>query len=350
VTESFHEFAMGLQTDADGNFLYTKGARHGKPAVVPHHGTLLRVSKDGSRTDILATGFRAANGVCVNPDGTFFLTDQEGHWVPKNRINRVRPGKRFFGNMWGYTDVTDRSDAAQEEPICWITNRFDRSPAELVWVQGKGWGGLDGALLNLSYGHGKVYVVPHERAGDGMQGGMVALPLPPFPTGVMRGRFHPADGHLYLCGMYAWAGNQQAPGGLYRIRATGKPAHLPVGYHVTRDGLALTFSDPLRPDAAADPHNFGLKVWDLARSAKYGSDHLNERPLRVTAAKLSADRRTVALTVPDLRPTRGLELWYTVRGADGREVDGLLHGSARRIGGRTDPARPVAAPGEPPVQ
>ena len=45
---------------------------------MPQHGTLLQVSKDGSKTDILATGFRAPNGVCVNPDGTFFLTDQEG--------------------------------------------------------------------------------------------------------------------------------------------------------------------------------------------------------------------------------------------------------------------------------
>ncbi|MFO0811465.1 MAG: DUF6797 domain-containing protein [Gemmataceae bacterium] len=332
VTESFHEFAMGLQTDADGNFIYAKGARHGKPAVVPHHGTLLRVSKDGSHTDILATGFRAPNGVCVNPDGTFFVTDQEGHWVPKNRINWVRPGERFFGNLWGYTAVTDRSDAAQEEPVCWITNRFDRSPAELVRVASKGWGGLDGALLNLSYGAGKVYVVPHERIGDGMQGGMVALPLPPFPTGVMRGRFNPADGHLYLCGMYAWAGNQQAPGGLYRLRATGKPACLPVGYHVTADGLALTFSDPLDP-AAIDATNFGLKVWDLVRSERYGSPHVNERPLRVTAAALSADRRTVTLTIPELRPTRGLELWYSTRGADGRAVDGSLHGTVHRMGG-----------------
>lgn len=331
VTEHFHEFAMGLQTDASGNFVYAKGARHAKTAVVPQHGTLLRVSKDGSKTEILATGFRAPNGVCVNPDGTFFVTDQEGFWLPKNRINWVRPGNRFFGNLWGFTDITDPSDAAQEEPVCWITNRFDRSPAEMLWVNGKAWGGLDGALLNLSYGAGKVYVVPHEKAGDGMQGGMVALPLPPFPTGVMRGRFHPTDGHLYLCGMFAWAGNQQTPGGLYRIRATGKPACLPVGYHVTRDGLALTFSDPLHPDSTADVTNFGLKVWDLLRSEKYGSAHLNERPLKVTAAKLSADRRTVTLTIPDLKPTRGLELWYSVRGADGRPVDGLFHGTVHRL-------------------
>jgi hypothetical protein len=332
VTEHFHEFAMGLQTDAAGNFYYAKGARHAKSALVPQHGTLLRVSPDGSKTEIIATGFRAPNGVCVNPDGTFFVTDQEGHWVPKNRINWVRPGQRFFGNLWGYTDLTDPSDALQEEPVCWITNRFDRSPAELLWVDSPSWGGMNGALLNLSYGQGKAYVVPHERTGDLMQGGMVALPLPPFPTGVMRGRFHPTDGHLYLCGMYAWAGNQQVPGGLYRIRATGKPAHLPVGYHVTHDGLTLTFSDPLHPDSVADLHNFGLKVWDLLRSEKYGSPHINERPLRVTAARLSDDRRAITLTIPGLGPTRGLELWYSVRGADGREVDGSLHGSVRRLG------------------
>src|SRR5262249_5830744 len=64
VTEHFHEFAMGLQTDGDGNFYYAKGARHALKAVVPQHGTLLRVSKDGSSTTILATGFRAPNGVC----------------------------------------------------------------------------------------------------------------------------------------------------------------------------------------------------------------------------------------------------------------------------------------------
>ena len=79
--------------------------------MVPHHGTLLKVTPDGRQTDIIATGFRAANGVCVEADGTFWVTDQEGNWNPKNRINHVRPGG-FYGNMWGYHDVTDASDAA----------------------------------------------------------------------------------------------------------------------------------------------------------------------------------------------------------------------------------------------
>ena len=128
VTEHFHEFAMDLQTDSLGNFYYAKAARHGLPALVPHHGTLLRVSKDGMRTDILATGFRAPNGVCINADGTFFLSDQEGHWTPKNRINWVKRGG-FYGNMWGYHNVTDTSDTQWSRPFAgspttWIAPRL----------------------------------------------------------------------------------------------------------------------------------------------------------------------------------------------------------------------------------
>jgi putative heme-binding domain-containing protein len=108
VTEHFHEFAMGLQADPQGNFFHARGARHGLAAVVPQHGTLLRVAKDGESTAILATGFRAPNGVCVNSDGTFFLSDQEGFWTPKNRINWVQPGG-FYGNLWGYHDVNNQS-------------------------------------------------------------------------------------------------------------------------------------------------------------------------------------------------------------------------------------------------
>ena len=51
---------------------------------------LLKVSADGLKTEILASGFRAINGLWVEEDGTFFATDQEGHWTPKNRINWVR--------------------------------------------------------------------------------------------------------------------------------------------------------------------------------------------------------------------------------------------------------------------
>src|SRR5205814_9088627 len=99
VTEHFHEFAMGLQTDGEGNFYYTKAARHALDAVVPQHGTVLKVSKDGSKTEIICGGFRAANGFGLGPAGEMLASDQEGYWTPANRINLLRPGG-FYGNMW----------------------------------------------------------------------------------------------------------------------------------------------------------------------------------------------------------------------------------------------------------
>jgi putative heme-binding domain-containing protein len=324
VTEHFHEFAMGLQTDAQGNFYYAKSGRHALPALVPHHGTLLKVSQDGSKTEILATGFRAANGVCLNPDGTFFVTDQEGFWTPKNRINKVEKGG-FYGNMWGYTDITDSADSAMKQPLCWITNRFDRSPAELIWVPADTWGPLAGSLLNTSYGHGKIYIVPHETVKGQPQGGMCALPLPTFPTGVMRPRFHPTQGELYVCGMYAWAGNQTAPGGFYRVRYTGQPADLPVALKAKVGAVELTFTDPLDPASVREIKNYTIHVWGLKRSRNYGSKHIDERELKVSKASLSADGKTVRLEIPELAATWGMEIQYRLQSPEGRPIPGVIH-------------------------
>jgi hypothetical protein len=342
VTEHFHEFAMDLQTDAAGNFYYCKGGRHALPAVVPHHGTLLRVSKDGLQTTIVATGFRAANGVCVNPDGTFFLTDQEGHWTPKNRINWVVEGG-YYGYWWGYHQVTDPSDRAMKQPVCWITNAFDRSPAEMLWVESKQWGPLNGALLNLSYGTGKIFVVPFEKVhakkgtvplsskgqspfsqGE-MQGGMCQLPMPLFPTGVMRGRFHPGNGQLYCCGLFVWAGNREQPGGFYRVRYTGKPLWVPLALHARPRHLEVTFSAAVDPASATDPARYSLKAWSLRRSAQYGSEHYNEHPVSITAARVHADAKTVVLEIPELAPTQCMELKYFLRSPHGEPVEGVLH-------------------------
>lgn len=319
VTEHFHEFAMGLQVDDAGNFYYAKSARHAKVAVVPHHGTLLRVSPDGQRTDIVATGFRAANGVCLNPDGTWIVTDQEGHWNPKNRINYVREGG-FYGNMYGYHDVIDEANSAMEQPLCWITNRFDRSPAELLWVpeEADNWGTLRGTLLNLSYGYGMIYTVPHEIIDGQAQGGMCAFPVERFPTGIHRGRFHPKSHDLYVAGMFAWAGSQHADGGFYRLRPTATPSYLPVQLEARAGALTVTFSDPLPPVDAVT-----VTTWDLARTKNYGSKHLNEQQLSVTA--ISSDDRTLRLSIPDLRPTWGMEVRCAFANGEDRIIHNTIH-------------------------
>ena len=318
VTEHFHEFAMGLQVDGAGNLYYAKSARHAKNALVPHHGTLLRVSPDGERTDIVATGFRAANGVCLNPDGTWIVTDQEGHWNPKNRINYVKEGG-FYGNMMGYHDVTDSSDSAMEQPLAWITNAFDRSPAELLWVPENGnWGQLNGTLLNLSYGYGMAYVVPHEVLDGQAQGGLCAFPIDRLPSGIHRGRFHPVTHALFTAGMFAWAGSQRGDGGLYRIRRTENPAYMPTQLEARKRTLRIRFSDKLPARGT-----FRVTTWNLKRTKGYGSRHYDLKNLKVAGYAVRND--WLELEVPDLAPTWCMEINCEFENGVKRVIHNSIH-------------------------
>ncbi|MBI1831932.1 MAG: hypothetical protein HYR84_10835, partial [Planctomycetes bacterium] len=74
ITTNFHEFTFDLQTDPQGNFYFIKGGP-GRPGgrgwdkVTPHHGCVFKVSKDGSKLEVVARGFRAPNGMGVGPHG-----------------------------------------------------------------------------------------------------------------------------------------------------------------------------------------------------------------------------------------------------------------------------------------
>jgi len=325
VTEHFHEFAMDLQTDDEGNFYFAKAARHAKDGLVPHHGSIIKVSKDGSKSWRIANGFRAPNGVTVNGDGTFFASDQEGHWTPKNRINLIKQDG-FYGYMGSYVPGRDPED--YDPPVVWIHNSVDRSPAQQLWVTSDKWGPLKGSLINLSYGTGRLFTVPYEVVDGQPQGGVSRLPIGETPTGVMRGRFHPVDGQLYACGLFGWAGNKSKSGGFYRFRYTGKALHIPVEYSVSKKGVSLTFSEALDKESAADPGSYAAEMCNYRRTRGYGSrDYLvsdpnkqGRDPLEISKAILSSDGRTVTLQMPKLQKCMTLRIRYNIKGSKGESV------------------------------
>ena len=337
VTEHFHEFAMDLQLDAAGNLYYAKGARHAKDALVPQHGTIIKVSKDGSKSEIVAGGFRAPNGVLVNADGSFITSDQEGHWNPKNKINWVKPGG-FYGAMGAY-HAPDRRSNDFELPLCWIHNKVDRSPAEQLWVSSDKWGPLKGSLLSLSYGYGKVFSVLYENVGDIKQGGIVQLPLPEFPTGVMRGRFHPDDEQLYVCGLFGWSSNKTLPGGFYRIRYTGEPLHIPTKLHATETGVLIGFSNPLDRESAGNSQSYSIERWNYRRTPNYGSadyrvsdGRKGHDKLFASEVILSEDRKSVFLKIPDMKPAMQMEIKYNLMAEDGTWLSQFIHHTIHVLG------------------
>ncbi len=330
VTEHFHEFAMGLQVDEAGNFYYAKSGRHARDALIPQHGTLIKVSDEGKTSTILAQGFRAANGVCRNPDGSFYVTDQEGYWNPMNRINHVTEGG-FYGNMYGYGAPSDTTDSAMIPPLCWIDMRYDRSPSELLWAESEQWGPLNGSLLNISYGYGRVFQVLHEEVEGVKQGGMIQLPLPDFPSGLVRGRFHPDDGQMYACAMTAWATSQvlQA-GGLYRIRYTGKKFNFPVNLRALNDGIELEFTNELNSNSASQIGNYTVNTWQLKRTHRYGSKRYDEKELVIS--KIEYKNKKVHLFIDEIEPTWIMEIKYTLKDKTGETFEGAIQNTIYKLG------------------
>jgi hypothetical protein len=233
--------------------------------------------------------------------------------------------------MWGYNPPKDSSRAAMEQPLVWVDMNYDRSPSEMVWVDSKKWGALNGGLLSLSYGYGKIQYVLKETVNGQEQGAVIDLPGIKFLTGVMRGRFNPADGQLYACGMSAWGTNQMMRGGgLYRVRYTGKTLPIPVKMKVLEKSIVLDFATLLDQAAAADLTNFEVKTWQLLRSKKYGSERLDQKVLEVTKAQAEGSRLT--LSIKNLEKVDVITIDYNIKNAKGEPLKGSIQGTIHQLG------------------
>ncbi len=367
VTRSFHEFVFDLQTDPAGNFYFAKagpvknGGR-GFDELCAHHGCLFQVSPDGKALEVVATGFRAPNGLGAGPRGELTTGDNEGTWTPVCKINWVKPG-----GFYGVVPLAHRAvpPVEYDKPLCWLPKRVDNSSGSQVWVPDDArWGPWRGELLHLSYGTGSLFGVLKEEVQDvtlpdccdrTMQGGVVRFPLQ-FASGIMRARFNPVDGQLYVAGLRGWQTTGLKNGCLQRVRYTGAPVRMPIAMHVRAKGIELTFQTPLDTAAAADPENYGVEVWNYVWSSAYGSPEVStltnaekpgdagaefskaqmaqnkHDPLTVKSVSISTDERTVTLEIPGLKPVMQMSLKYNVKAADGAEVKGevvnTIHGFA----------------------
>ena len=334
----FHEPASGLQIGPDGSLYYIKAARHAKLPVHPRHGTLIRVDADGRGSEVVASGFRAPNGVAVDADGIAWGSDQEGHWMPANRINRIEPGS-FHGNNWSGSRLGLEPLDSYEPPLLWIHPTVDRSPAAQLRVPDGVWGELAGRLLGVSYGTGEVYLILEDKVDGEHQGAFVPLPIT-LPTGLMRGRFHPTDGSLYVAGLFGWSSDQTDPGGFYRIRRSETPLAIPTRVHAVEDGLEIDFSRTVTTKASALADAFDLEGWNYRWSSDYGSPQLDVRTgepgittFDVESVTRSVDGRTLRLRIPGMTPAMQMHLDWRLDFEGIGEQASFVHFTVHRLAG-----------------
>ena len=313
-----HDFAACLETDPDGNFYYIRA----KEGVV-------RVSADGRKHESIATGFRNPVGLGVGPQGVVTAAPQEGTWTPKSCIIEVRQGG-FYG--FGGPQVTPKRPLGYDPPLCWMPRLQDNSSGGQVWVTSKRWGPFEGQMLHLSYGQCALLVVMRQEIGGQSHAGTVKLPYL-FKSGVMRGRFSPRDGQLYLTGLKGWQTLAADDGCLQRVRYTGKPVNLPKDLKVTPNGLAITFTDPLDKETASDPDNYAVDWWNYRYSMEYGSKEYRvsnprmpgREEVYVDTARLLPDRRTVILELEEIQPVMQMQISFSIRSASGTAIKQTIY-------------------------
>jgi type 1 glutamine amidotransferase/glucose/arabinose dehydrogenase len=319
-----HDFITCLETDAGGNFYF-----------VSWHG-LYRVSPDGRRSELLATGFRNPNGMSVGPDGTITVAPQEGEWTPASNIAIAKTGG-YYG--YGGPKVAPERPLGYDPPLCWIPRGIDNSTGGQAWVTSDQWGPLKGQLLSFSFGQSSMMLVLREQVDGLWQGGVVPMKVA-FASGAIRGRFRPQDGQLYVAGTKGWVSNATRDGSLQRVRYTGARVHLPVEMHAVAGGLRIRFVEPLDKEIAESGDSWAAEQWNYLYGAQYGSKEFSavqpnvegHDAADVKSARLSDDGRSVFLEVPSLRPVMQLRLRYSLRAADGAPVKGEIDGTIHRLG------------------
>jgi hypothetical protein len=340
-SEGFHEFLFDLQTDPDGNFYFAKagpvqpGGR-GFERISANAGTLMKVSKDGSKLEVIATGFRAPNGIGVSPDGQLTTGDNEGTWVPSCPINWIKKGG-FYG-----VENTAHSQLVPEfnKPLCWLShNGWDNSGGGQAWVVSDKWGPFSGEMLHCSYGECALYLVMKQDLPSGeMQGGVTRFPLK-FTSSAMRPKFNPVDGQLYVAGLQGWQTKAVRLSGLDRVRYTGKPVYMPRGLKVDKKGVHITFTQPLDEKDATDPQNYNVQQWNYERAEHYGSGEFSLKnpgkqghdQVEIKAARLSSDKKTVTLELASLQPVMQMQIKMNVTAGDGTIIDTEIQNSIHEI-------------------
>jgi putative heme-binding domain-containing protein len=310
-----HDFICGLERDGAGNF-YTASGNQG----------LLRISPDGKKALVLATGFRNPDSLGLTPAGLVTVPCSEGEWTPASMVCEVKPaGKEppYFG--YG----GPRGGKPPELPLAYLPRGLDNSSGGQVYISSKKWGSLQGQRIHLSFGTASHFLLIRDEVGGQAQGTIVPL-VGDFRSGVHRGRFHPKDGQLYVSGMSGWGTYAVEDGCFQRVRYTGGAVQLPRRTHVHRNGVLVEFTQPLDRKFVEEAGHHFAQCWNYRYSASYGSPEFSPShyglpghdPVPIASAHLRPAGRTLFLEMPDLQPVNQLHLNLGI--AKGRTCDLFL--------------------------
>ncbi|MEO9891745.1 c-type cytochrome [Aurantibacter sp.] len=322
VTEDFHEFAFGLVYDKGYFYVSLSMAMRLLKSEKQKldRGRTIKIGMDGSYVH-LDYGLRTPNGIGLGVDGELFVTDNQGQWLPGNKLIHVKKGK-YNGMAWGLLD-TLQVVPKMNPPTLWLPGtEIANSPSEPVLMND---GPYKGQMLHGDVCHGGIKRDFIEKINGNYQGAVFRF-TQGLAAGVNRLCWGP-DGALYIgevgmVGGWTW---KETKYGLQSIKYNGKSTFEMLAVRAKPEGFEIEFTQPLKEDIKINPSTFYISQWWYKPTKNYGGPKMDLEQLKITSTALSKDRTKLYLELPglkkehvvylripvDLQSDKNLKLWST---------------------------------------
>jgi hypothetical protein len=336
LSGGYHEHASGPVSDGEGNWFLNLGTashngitfdrtrgkyspigRRGRNfSAVEWRGWVVKVKPAGTLIP-WAGGFRANNGLCLGPDKTLWVTDNQGDFRPTSPLYAVEQGK-FYGHpsslVWDKEFMRDNPERDPlKEPLDEMNKKrteaavlfphgiMINSPADPIFIPpGDKFGPFGGQMLVPDESGQRILRVMLEKVGGVWQGSCTFLIQDHgLRAGNNRIVFSPDNTALYVGQtMRGWGGPVE---GLQRLISTGKPVFEVKEVHLKPDGFELTFTEPAERTLALEAGRYRMQHYYYPYSQQYGASQKEITAVEVKQVALSDDGLTARITLGEMK-------------------------------------------------
>ncbi|MFG6446121.1 family 16 glycoside hydrolase [Microbacterium sp. P07] len=307
---NFHEFAFGLIHD-DENFYINlsvaidNGGATTNPQPASNRGTSVKINRTTGQLTYVAGGLRTPNGIAFGPENELFAMDNQGAWLPSNKLVHVKQD-RFFNHYT--TDAAGKAGLFDSKPVTqpavWIPqNEIGNSPSTPIMLKD---GPFAGQMMFGDVTYGGLQRAFLEKV-DGEFQGAVFRHSAGFEVGVNRVIEGP-DKSLYIGGTGEggnWGEAGKLTYGLQKLVPTNTDTFDMKSMKVVEGGFQIEYTEPISDETVANiATSYRAEQWRYLPTTTYGGPKIDEEPLAVSSAQVSTDRKTVTLKLDGLKQGR----------------------------------------------
>ena len=225
----------------------------------PLRGSVIKVHIDTGETKVVAGGLRTPNGIGFGPDESILITDNQGEWLPANKLIHLQPEAFYEFRSRPPWHPLDRFTGTP--PAVWLPQgEIAMSPTEPVLLPDS-WGPYAGQVIFGDATFGGLQRVFLEEVDGVVQG--AAFPFSQGFRHLFNRIVFTADDVLYAGGIAR--GNDREfideVSGLTEIHFNGKEVFEPLAARLRSNGIEIEFTRPLAGDTGWNPAAYYVTQW-----------------------------------------------------------------------------------------